>query len=961
MTISNVLKIRYQSWNELEKQIESLSTTTERGEVFEQFVFAFLKIKSDLYQIKEVYRSKEIPIEIREKYSIEAKDSGIDGIFILSDGKCCAYQVKFRTGRSIPSYAELSKFWVEAKHTDYNYTIANCYYVTKLASKNDKHLSILVEELDKLDPIFFNNLYEFVNNSKVKKILAKPERFQEKMVSDCVTGLKKADRGKLLAACGTGKTLTSLWISQGIDAKSVLFLAPSLALIKQTLESWANNTENPFKYICVCSDRSVSENIDEGDIEIGDFNYPVTTNSQEIVNFLSNTNRGQSIVFATYQSLKVISDSLNVMPNYSFDLTIFDEAHRTAGSKTSQLFSLALHDEFVKSKKRLFMTATERLIKPWILKKAAEYDRVVFSMDDELVYGKVLHQFNFGDAIKQGVISDYRIVVAGVKESEARELISSNNWIVNKSSDATERFSSSQNIFRQILLLKSMQEFPIKKVITFHSTVKSAKEFIDGLNSTEIDIKTVYKTLWPELKKEDLYFDHISGEMSSGLRKQKLDLFSSKQYGIISNARCLTEGVDVPAIDSVYFVNPKSSLIDIIQACGRALRIPRTELGKTNKIAYFIVPIIIPEGNQSEVINKLDFEMLYSIIQSLRDQDQRLTEWVDELNLAATKGRVSTFNKGMVSPVEFKLPKEFDVDKFKENVYLKIAEVNGDPNTYSYKTKQYGRKERKSNFKRIFKTLGDYSIESYKNNLVDPTISKFNKLDSVMKSSDLIINNNNISHTQRLGLISKRNKDFSLTPMGQKYKIGEIEFKDLFRQQMLKYFSTEDGSSIKRILFPYRSCLKILLNTKRVSYIEFVFNLYTLVDSSQKSILDAIEGINYLRTNYPNIEITNTANRESLLNELNEYFGTNYSETDIWEKKTTVNNQFIYFRNHLSMFDECVEVNQNSISLIATKEGVLRQLLDENESLEKELNTDKLVAIYQGGLLIFTIFSLMHR
>ena len=135
MTISNVLKIRYQSWNELEKQIESLSTTTERGEVFEQFVFAFLKIKSDLYQIKEVYRSKEIPIEIREKYSIEAKDSGIDGIFILSDGKCCAYQVKFRTGRSIPSYAELSKFWVEAKHTDYNYTIANCYYVTKLAIK----------------------------------------------------------------------------------------------------------------------------------------------------------------------------------------------------------------------------------------------------------------------------------------------------------------------------------------------------------------------------------------------------------------------------------------------------------------------------------------------------------------------------------------------------------------------------------------------------------------------------------------------------------------------------------------------------------------------------------------------------------------------------------------------------------------------------------------------------------
>jgi len=197
--------------------------------------------------------------------------------------------------------------------------------------------------------------------------------------------------------------------------------------------------------------------------------------------------------------------------------------------------------------------------------------------------------------------------------------------------------------------------------------------------------------------------------------------------------------------------------------------------------------------------------------------------------------------------------------------------------------------------------------------------------------------------------------------MGQKYKNGEIEFKDLFRQQMLKYFSTEDGSSIKRILFPYRSCLKILQNTKRVSYIEFVFNLYTLVDSSQKSILDAIEGINYLRTNYPNIEITNTANREFLLKELNEYFGTNYSETDIWEKKTTVNNQFIYFRNHLSLFSDCIEVDQNSITLIRMKEGLLRRLLDENEYLENEPNMDKLFGIYQGSVLIFTIFSLINR
>lgn len=960
MIYSDILKTKYTSWSELEKQIEALSTTTERGEVFEQFVYVYLNLKSDLYQIREIYRSKDIPITYREKYEIESKDSGIDGVFILKDGKFCAYQVKFRTHRVIPSYAELSKFWVEAKKANYHYTIANCYYVTKLASKNEKHLSILVDEFDNLDADFFENLYEFVTEKKVKKAIARPEKYQEKMIDDCVRGLKANDRGKLLAACGTGKTLTSLWINQKLKTKKVLFLAPSLALIKQTLESWANNTTEKFSYICVCSDKSVSEDIDEGDIEIGDFNYPVTTNSEDIVHYLSNKNEGMSLVFATYQSLKVISDSMNVLPDFSFDLTIFDEAHRTAGSKTSQLFSLALHDEFVKSKKRLFMTATERLVKPWVLKKASEYDRVVFSMDDESIYGKVLHRFNFGDAIKQGVISDYRIVVAGVKESEARELVSKNNWLVSKNVGEQEKFSSSQNIFRQILLLKSMQEFPIKKVITFHSTVKSAKEFINGMNSTEIDIKNVFKTLWKELDSDQIYYDHISGEMSSGLRKQKLDLFSTKQYGIISNARCLTEGVDVPAIDSVYFVNPKSSLIDIIQACGRALRIPRSEFGKSNKIAYFIIPLIIPDNDESDIINKLDFEMLYSIIQSLRDQDQRLTEWVDELNLAATKGRVSSFYKSKPSPIEFKLPKYIDVDKFKENVYLKIAEVNGDPNTYSYKTIKYGRKERKSNFKRNFKTLGDYSFESYKNNLVDPTINKFDRFDSTLQNSDLKTNNNNVSHTLRLGLISKSEKNFTLTPLGRKYFRNEIDFESLFKQQMLKYFSTDDEIQSSKILFPYRACLKILLNTKKVSYIEFVFNLYTLVDSSQESLLEAIEGINYLRKNYPNIEITNIANRESLLNELNEYFGTNYSMTDIWEKKTTVNNQFIYFRNHLSLFNEFIDADQNSIFLKSSKEGLLRTILDENDSIEKESSVDKLTGVYQGGVIIFTIFSLIR-
>ncbi|MDP3758688.1 MAG: helicase-related protein, partial [Candidatus Daviesbacteria bacterium] len=362
--------------------------------------------------------------------------------------------------------------------------------------------------------------------------------------------------------------------------------------------------------------------------------------------------------------------------------------------------------ENIKADKRLFMTATERLVRPWIVKKAEEYNRIVFSMDDEKAYGPVFHRFNFGEAIENEIISDYRIVIAGVKQSELTELIKANNWLVEKENSSDEHFTSGQNIFRQVLLLKAMQEFSMSKIITFHADIKKAKQFIYGVGSEEINLKMIFEKLWPSLNFDEVYLDHINGTMSAGERKERLDRFQSSKFGIISNARCLTEGVDVPVIDSVYFVNPKSSLIDIVQACGRALRKPRkanpsngvlkqlvTALNKPlstrEKIAYFIIPILLPdESSSTNIVNEIDFEMLYNLIQSLRGQDQRLSEWIDKLNLEATKGKVSKFYKGTDSPIIFKLPQEFNISEFKENLYLKIAEVNADPTQHGYRTKK---------------------------------------------------------------------------------------------------------------------------------------------------------------------------------------------------------------------------------------------------------------------------------
>jgi len=963
MKFHEILKDKRKSWEELESSIEILSDTVEIGEVFEQFVFVYLILKKNFYQIDKVYRWKDIPAALRRQLRLEKTDYGVDGIFVLKYGDIAAYQAKFRSKRTKPSYSELSKFWTEAEHADFHYTIANSYDLPKVAKKKIKHMAILVDSFEALDEEFFREFQEYVLKSKVeKKIRYTPDDHQRRAIKNVISGFEKTKRGKYIAACGTGKTITALWIIENLKAQNILFVTPSLALIKQTLEEWAGQSKEPFSYLCVCSDISVAEEVDDGDITVADLNFPVTTNPGHISGFLSkNSNGEKKIIFSTYQSLDALASGINRLDNFYFDLSICDEAHRTAGVKGSRLFSLVLHDEYIKSDKRLFMTATERLVRPWIKKKAEELERVVFSMDDEKVYGKVYERLNFGEAIDKDVISDYKIIVAGIELNEVYEWIKNNRLLVCLEGKEKEYFTCAQNIFRQILLIKAIKEFPIFKTITFHSSIRNAQAFISGTGNDDLDLATAISKLWPELEQSNLYLDHINGRMRAGERKEKLDLFKASGYGIISNARCLTEGVDVPVIDSIYFVNPKSSLIDIIQACGRALRKPRAS--KKKKTAYFIIPILIPENDKgAEVINEIDFETLHNVIQALRDQDARLADWIDKLNLQASKGRSRGFSEGSDSPIILNIPAKFEPKKFEEKLYLKIAEANAEPTTFKFKTKKYGTQERKSYHKRIFKTLGDYSVESYKNSLVNPTMKEFGTLDSELTMNEIKINNNNVSHTERLGLIEKEGKKYKLTPLGKQYWQKELNFEDLFRHQMLKYFSVVQEDGEKRFLFPYKDCLKILLKVKSLNFIEFAFGLYSITDSSEESIDESIERIEWIRNNYPKIDLLNEANKKSVLKKINKKCNTKFSYTDIWAKKTTINNQFIYFRNHLELLGNIIETDskKQTVSVKSGMEKKLKTLLlnQKNCLKNQKLSEDKLRKKYVDKFIIFTFFSL---
>jgi len=952
---SNILKQKYSSWVELEKAIEALSTTTEKGNAFEEFTYAYFKIKNNFYQIAEIYPYKMVPQKYKDKYRLAMRDSGVDGLIIRKDGTAVAYQSKFRSHRASPSYEELTKFWSEGRYCDYCCTVANSYSLTNLSDKHEQNMKILVYDFFALSVSFFNELFNLTNNSNISKTdLNEPYEYQKKIISEVISKFRYEERGKIIAACGTGKTLTALWIAEQMDIEIVLFLAPSISLIKQTLEVWSNQAKLSFSYICICSDNTVSENVenDESDISISELGIPVSTNEKDISNFFKIDNVRRKYIFSTYQSTEKVASAIK-RAKIIIDLTIFDEAHRTAGLRSS--FSLALENQYVPSKKRLFMTATERIVRPILLRKAQNNGEVIFSMDDESVYGSLFSKYNFGDAIKDETIADYQIIIAGVKEKDVFSYIKENKDISVKDMNEEEKRTKAQSLYAKILIAKSMSQFSIKKVISFHSTIKRARDFTIK-NSNEIYLKTIIYDFNPNIPNDSLYLNHISCNIDSGERARILETFKSNDYSIVSNAKCLTEGVDVPLIDSIYFVDKKSSLVDIVQACGRALR---TQKG-IKKTAYFIIPILIPDKTISSDIFNLDsFETVYNIIQSLRDQDNRLADWIDKLNKKLVRGG-GFGGSDEIPPIIIDI-EGIDIKKFSDELYLQIATVNKDPLRDIFDTVVYGKGDRRTNQNRIFKTIGDYSFDSYIKNLVIPTMEIFVKKNKYsLKINEIKIDHNNISHTKKLGLIEKDGNNYFLTPLGKIFVNGKMNINEIFIRQLLRYSCSIEVGSDDRILFPYRAVLKILskLDVKKLSFLEFAFCVYPMYDSSQSSIEQSVNDIKYFRQKYPNLEIINISNRKSILSELNNYYKTQISDTDIWGKKpTTIKNQFIYFRNHLSLFENIINIVNNDIFMKDNVEKELLTLLNKDKSIENE-NKQNLWFKYTEPFLSMVLFSL---
>jgi superfamily II DNA or RNA helicase len=445
----------------------------------------------------------------------------------------------------------------------------------------------------------------------------RPRPHQRQAVAAIVPGFRSHDRGQLLMACGTGKTLVGAFVAQALGARRVLVLVPSLSLLGQTLREWAAAID--FDYLAVCSDQTVT--MDEQDAVVAstsELGIPVTTDSGRIGRFLRRRGDRVKVVLGTYQSSpQIASAQTSRVP--VFDLVIADEAHRCAGPQAG-VFATVLDPTRIKARKRLFMTATPRYFTGRVKREAAEADWEVASMDDEKRFGPVLHRLSFGAAIDRDLLSDYQVVVVGVTDRHYLEMAERGAFVTRDGETVTD----ARTLAREIGLLRAMATHDLNRVVTFHSRIDSASRFASSLLDTNTWLPTRRR---PSGR---LWADHVSGRMTAGerdARLRRLRTVRGGERGVLTNARCLNEGVDVPTLDGVAFIDSRRSQIDVVQAVGRAIR-----KAEDKTIGTIVIPVLVDEFvDPEQALESSEFDRVWQVVRALRDHDEDLAEELDEI------------------------------------------------------------------------------------------------------------------------------------------------------------------------------------------------------------------------------------------------------------------------------------------------------------------------------------------
>ena len=640
-------------------------TEREKGTYFEELICIYLRNEAtyrDLY-------SKVWPYaDWAREQGLDARDTGIDLVAQThGTGEYHAIQCKFYAEDYRVQKADIDSFFTASGKKPFTHRI-----VITTTSNWSEHAEDALQ--DQQTPVSKIDLHDLENSQiewakyqpkhapvlKTKKTLRDHQTIARSAVEH---GLQTADRGKLIMACGTGKTFTSLKIAEKIagPGKRVLFLVPSLSLLSQTLTEWTQESATPLHSFAVCSDSDVGHKRKKDDDMVQTFahelRYPATTEPARLALEMGKRHDAQhmSVVFSTYHSIDVISKAQHDFGLGEFDLIICDEAHRTTGSTfgdDDESAFVRVHDaEYIHAAKRLYMTATPRIYGD-SAKASAEKDNVALcSMDDEALYGKELYVITFSEAVKRGLLVDYKVIVLAVDEAHVSRrlqglLSDENNQL--KVDDAAKIIGCWKALAKQGTQDELIgDQDPMHRAVAFCQVIEVQKNAKTHKVSSK-NIANMFQSVveaYQAQEQEDEFVpstcatltcqaEHVDGSMNASEKEDKLDWLKADipdtTCRILSNVRCLSEGVDVPALDAVIFLTPRNSQVDVVQSVGRVMR---NAPGK--KRGYVILPVVIPAGMEShEALNdNKTYKVVWQVLQALRSHDDRFDAMVNKLDL----------------------------------------------------------------------------------------------------------------------------------------------------------------------------------------------------------------------------------------------------------------------------------------------------------------------------------------
>lgn len=638
----------------------------EKGTYFEELICAYLRNEATY---RDLYDKVWMYADWAKEEGLDGRDTGIDLVArTQGTGEFHAIQCKLYAEDYRVQKKDIDSFFTASGKAPFSHRIivatTNNWSEHAEDALQGQQLSINKIDLQALEDSQIDWAKYQPNQAVAFKARKQLRDHQKTALNAVAAGLKDAERGKLIMACGTGKTFTSLKIAeqQAGKGKRVLFLVPSLSLLSQTLTEWTQESETPLHSFAVCSDSDVGKKRKAEDDAVQVFThelrYPATTKADRLAGEMLKRHDAEhmSVVFSTYHSIDVISRAQHEHGLAAFDLVICDEAHRTTGAtfgEDDESTFVRVHDaDYLRAAKRLYMTATPRIYGDAAKVKAESGEVALCSMDDEALYGKELFVINFSEAVQRGLLTDYKVLVLTVEESvinrRLQELLKDEDNQL-KVDDAAKIVGCWKALAKQGLHEQLIGDNePMKRAVAFCQVIspnyKGTKHKVSSINIASMfqSVVEAYQESEniDEASRLTCEAEHVDGGMNASQKEAKLKWLKDEPPAntcrILSNVRCLSEGVDVPALDAVLFLTPRNSQVDVVQSVGRVMR---NAPGK--KRGYVVLPVVIPAGMEPhEALNdNQTYKVVWQVLQALRSHDDSFDAMVNKLDLIGSDPR----------------------------------------------------------------------------------------------------------------------------------------------------------------------------------------------------------------------------------------------------------------------------------------------------------------------------------